>query len=97
MQPALKKKKDFYFTPKLGWSLYTGLLGAELKYKKVSLNFGVSVKDIYGMGIKYYFEQFKNSYYLGMGGFYRHGDNPSEQKTEKNYVPGIVFGHCWKW
>ena len=93
------KEKDFYVTPRIGFSTLTGLIGIELQYKHFAFNIGdfmgTEVKHCLTYGIKYYFKSHHSTWYFGLGG----GTALDEFIGENNWRQhiGFILGYRWRW
>ena len=94
------KEKDFYITPRIGFSTLTGLIGIELQYKHVAFDIGYAIDDEpphegedihhYLMyGIKYYVNSHHSTWYIGLGGW------ANLDKDELDI--GVILGYRWRW
>jgi len=96
---AAAKEKDFYITPRIGFSTFSGLIGIELQYKHFAFNIGdftgANVKHCLTYGIKYYFKSHHNTWYFGLGG----GTALDEFIPENNWRQhiGFILGYRWRW
>ena len=91
--------KDFYITPRIGFSTFSGLIGIELQYKHFAFNIGdftgEKVKHCLTYGIKYYFKSHHSTWYFGLGG----GTALDEFIGENNWRQhiGFILGYRWRW
>ena len=90
--------KDFYITPRIGFSTLTGAIGIELQYKHVAFDIGYlfTAESRYegsgfphGLtyGIRYYFNPHYSTWYFGLGGW----TDFDELNT------GAILGYRWRW
>jgi hypothetical protein len=97
---AQEEEKNYYITPKFGWSTVTGNFGIEFQYK----NFGINVGDLLGTNIKhylttglnFYLDSHKSCFYFGIG----YGKALTEREKNSNVITshtGIIAGYRWKW
>lgn len=86
------------FTPKVGVSAMTGVLGAELRYKHVAWDFGFPLSG----GVRYYFRPEKHSWFTGLYGFgygYDHDETKDNIQYKHHSVieGGAAGGYRWLW
>ena len=92
--------KDFYITPRFGFSTLTGTIGIELQYKHVAFDIGYGftakppheedgLQHALTYGIRYYFNPHYRTWYFGLGGWIR---------LDKDEIDmGFIVGHRWRW
>ena len=91
--------KDFYITPRVGFSTLTGMMGIELQYKHFAFDIGYGtgskVKYTSTYGIKYYFNSYRSTPYIGLGGW----TDYEEIITDKEWrtAIGFMLGYRWRW
>ena len=96
---SLRMLKEFYITPRIGFSTFSGLIGIELQYKHFAFNIGdfmgAKVKHCLTYGIKYYFKSHHSTGYFGLGG----GTALDEFIGENNWRQhiGFILGYRWRW
>jgi len=87
--------KDFYITPRIGFSTLTGQIGVELQYKHVAFDIGYlrtgppdqDIQNFLTYGIRYYFNPHYRTWYFGVGG----GTDFDELHL------GFIVGYRWRW
>ncbi|MGB2763817.1 MAG: hypothetical protein WBC02_10430 [Candidatus Aminicenantaceae bacterium] len=87
--------KDFYITPRIGFSTLTGQIGIELQHKHVAFDIGYirtgppheDSKQYLTYGIRYYFNPHYRTWYFGVGG----GTDFDELHL------GFIVGYRWRW
>ena len=82
----------------LGFSPYTGVIGAELQRGKYSLTLGIPAS----IGLRYYFNEQPKSWFLGAHAMYYNIDKDETKDgiryTEKEVmISGLGFGHKWRY
>ena len=96
---AAAKEKDFYITPRIGFSTLTGLIGIELQYKHFAFDLGYYFSEepeeegeynhFLTYGIKYYFKPHRSTWYFGLGAV--------TNLDEGELGIGFLFGYRWRW
>ncbi len=92
------KERFAYFTPKLGFSPFTGIIGFEEQLGHWGWNLGIPLSG----GIRYYFRPKKHSWYAGLYG-QGFGYNHDETKDGIAYTHysliggGAGGGYRWFW
>jgi hypothetical protein len=93
------KEKDFYITPRFGFSSLTGFIGIELQYKHFASGIGYytlwtgeSDESYLTGGIKYYFNSHRRTWYIGLGG----GISLKGEARLDSYT-GFIIGYRWRW
>ena len=93
------KEKDFYITPRIGFSALTGVYGIELQHKHFAFDIGhftgSEVKHTLTYGIKYYVNSHRSTAYIGLGGW----TDLDEVITNKDWrtAIGFILGYRWRW
>jgi hypothetical protein len=103
---AEAKEKDFYITPRGGFSPFTGLIGIELQYKHFAFDIGYAtfgythregegIQQFLAYGIKYYVNPHKRTVYVGVGSWTEltKGQDPQDE----TYPITFIFGYRWRW
>lgn len=102
---VVAKEKDFYITPRIGFSTFTGLVGIELQHKHFAFDIGYYFSEepekegeynhFLTYGIKYYFKSHHSTWYFGLGG----GTALDEFIGENNWRQhiGFILGYRWRW
>ena len=95
-------EKNFYITPRIFSSTFTGNLGIEIQYKHIAFDIGdfTANKADFTLtsGIKYYFNSHHSTWYIGFGG----GIAIDEFKVDEydyriESFTGFLLGYRWRW
>ncbi len=94
--------KNFYLTPRIGWSTFTGNIGIELQYKHFAFDIGdltgKNIKHYLTFGFKYYFYSNHSTIYTGIGGGVALTDNEGDsESTPVTSHTGLIIGYRWRW
>ncbi len=99
---SFRMLNDFYITPRIGFSSFTGYIGIELQYKHFAFGIGylyggdseIKLYHTLMYGIKYYFKPHRSTWYIGLGGT-EQGKFIYEGEGKK--AIGFVIGYRWRW
>jgi hypothetical protein len=95
---AAEPARDWYVTPKLGISAFTGILGLEVQYKHLAFDVGYPTSG----GVRYYFRPERHSWFFGLygTGLGYNDDNTKDGITYTHYSKiegGVGGGYRWFW
>ena len=100
---AAAKAKDFYITPRIGFSTLTGQIGIELQYKHFAFDIGFLMAGdfspagrffyILSYGIKYYFKPHRSTLYIGLGS----GIGLNKGLDPQDIGKSFIIGYRWRW
>ncbi len=102
---AAAEEKDFYITPRIGFSTLTGLVGIELQHKHFAFDIGYYFSEepekegeynrFLTYGIKYYFKPHRSTAYIGLGGVTALVKIIDEDDGGTGI--GFILGYRWRW
>jgi hypothetical protein len=93
-----EEDKTLYVTPKIGYSLFTGVLGLEVQDRHLAFDIGIFPSG----GVRYYFRPHGHSWFVGLFGSGIGYDNDETKDGiaythYSNIQGGAGVGYRWMW
>lgn len=91
--PLHPQYKEFFFGPRIGASMLSGLVGLEMQYRHLAIMAGMGPGSGYAIiGAKFYFSSNGNTWYLGGGG----GGISKGYDDKSDTLFGGLVGYRWQ-
>lgn len=94
-RPPEPEPEAAYIGPKIGVSMYTGLVGLEAQFSHISLCIGGIPNGMTG-GLKFYFTEARSSWYLGICGWSQKVDEEDDESDSDDSFIGAGIGYRWR-